>query len=60
MICGKLIWQKKKIEQDQRIREKAREHDGLEYKGIYFEHKKQDMAQCFGSLIKKRLLILNF
>lgn len=33
---------KKKIEQDQRIREKAREHDGLEYKGIYFEHKKQD------------------
>jgi hypothetical protein len=33
---------KKKIEQDQRIREKAREHAGLEYKGVYFEHKEQE------------------
>jgi len=33
---------KKKIEQDQRVREKAREQAGLEYKGVYFEHKQQD------------------
>jgi len=33
---------KKKIEHDQRVRERAREQAGLEYKGVYFEHKQQD------------------
>jgi len=32
---------KKKIEQDQRVREKQREKAALEYKGVYFEHKLQ-------------------
>jgi len=33
---------KKKIEQEQRVRERAREAAALEYKGVYFEHKKQE------------------
>jgi len=33
---------KKKIEQEQRVRERTREAAGLEYKGIYFQHEKQD------------------
>jgi len=33
---------RKKIEQEQRVRERAREAAALEYKGVYFEHKKQE------------------
>lgn len=33
---------KKEIEQAQRVREKAREAEGAEYKGVYFEREKQE------------------
>jgi len=40
--CGKLIWQKKKIEQDQRAREKERISAGREYDSMYFDNQVQE------------------